>query len=281
MNGLRSADTIEYRMTTIKAHFADRPLADVRTADVEDFLAGLREPSVLGPHQKSERIRTPTTINRYRSQLVQMFNFAGQRDYLELTPFNKPGHRQTLIKADPREKDIKRTRRLSEDEEQRLLTAAAPHLKLLITAALYTGMRRGEMLALTWEDLVERPGWIRLRGATTKSGKTRWVPVLPQVQAVFDFLRSDANGDPKPIDGAVFSNEVGERSATSRLHGKRQPILNRQRINPRRLEFHSPCTLNLPPSRTRQPLPRFARKFGVDDGVRTRDFRSHSPALYR
>lgn len=71
-------------------------------------------------------------------------------------------------------------------------------------------MRRGEMLALTWADVSERPGWLRLRGDTTKSGKTRWVPVHPNVQAVFAFLRTDANGDQKPLNGPVFSNEVGE-----------------------------------------------------------------------
>jgi integrase len=130
------------------------------------------------------------------------------RDHLERTPFNKPGVRRSLIPAEA--EDNKRRRRLSEAEEARLMTAAAPLLKLLITAALYSGMRRGEMLSLTWDDLDARPGWIRLRGDTTKSGKTRFVPVLPKVQAVFDFLRNDANGDQKPETCVVFSNEVGE-----------------------------------------------------------------------
>ena len=130
------------------------------------------------------------------------------RDYLERTPFNKTGVRKTLVKALP--EDNQRTRRLSAAEEAKLFQHASSQLRLLITVALYTGMRRGEMLALTWADLSARPGWIRLRGTTTKSGKTRWVPVLPNVQAVFDFLRSDVGGKEKPVDGPVFSNEVGE-----------------------------------------------------------------------
>lgn len=208
VNALRSADIIERRMPAMKAFFGDRALADIRTADVEDFLASLRAPQTLGGKQKTVRVRKPATINRYRSQLCSMFNFAVLRDYLERTPFNKAGVRKTLVKA--AREDNKRVRRLSTDEEARLLQHAAPHLKLLITAALYTGMRRGEMLALTWADLAARPGWVRLRGETTKSGKTRWVPVLPNVQAVFDFLRTDAAGDEKPADAPVFSNEVGE-----------------------------------------------------------------------
>jgi integrase len=209
MNKLKSADLIRYRMGAIKAFFGNRLLSEIRTGDVEDFLADLRKPVTEGKgEQATTWVRMPATINRYRSQLVQMFNWAVTRDYLERTPFNKTGVRQTLVKALP--EDNARTRRLSADEEKRLLAEASPQLKLLITTALYTGMRRGEMMALTWADLAALPGWIRLRGTTTKSKKTRWVPVLSNVQAVFDFLKLDANGDEKPAEGHVFSNEVGE-----------------------------------------------------------------------
>jgi integrase len=207
-NALKSADTITYRMEAMKVHFGDRALSDIRTADVEDFLAGLRRPAKFGRDHSLERVRKPSTVNRYRSQLVQMFNWALMRDYVERTPFAKAGSRGTLVKA--AREDNKRTRRLSVDEEKRLLEHASPPLRILITVALYTGMRRGEMLSLTWSDLDARSGWIRLRGDTTKSGRTRWVPVLPTVQAMFDFLATDANGDRKPAEGPVFSNEVGE-----------------------------------------------------------------------
>jgi integrase len=209
MNKLKSADLIRYRMGAIKAFFGNRLLSEIRTGDIEDFLADRRKPVKVGDGDTmTERVRMPATINRYRSQLVQMFNWAVTRDYLERTPFNKTGVRQTLVKA--LHEDNARTRRLSADEEKRLLASASPHLRMMVTAALYTGIRRGEMMALTWADLAVRPGWIRLRGTTTKSKKTRWVPVLPNVQAVFDFLGVDAAGEPKPDDARVFSNEVGE-----------------------------------------------------------------------
>src|SRR5258708_35845301 len=66
-NGLKSLATIECRMATIKAHFGDRALADIRTADLEDFLAHLRQPMVLAPGQKTERTRRPAQDNRYSS----------------------------------------------------------------------------------------------------------------------------------------------------------------------------------------------------------------------
>ena len=55
-------------------------------------------------------------------------------------------------------------------------------------------MRRGEMLALTWADVDAKPGWLRLRGETTKSGRTRWVPVSTgRLKAVLDFQRVAAD----------------------------------------------------------------------------------------
>src|SRR6185295_2232704 len=93
----------------------------------------------------------------------------------------------------------------------RILESAAEYLKPLIVTALDAGLRRGEMLAMTWADVDARPGWLRLRGETTKSGKTRWVPVATtRLKAVLDFLRFDADGSQKPSSAPVCSNEAGE-----------------------------------------------------------------------
>ena len=70
--------------------------------------------------------------------------------------------------------DNKRRRRISESEEAALLAVASPHLRSMIIAALDTGMRRGEMLALRFGDIDWTRRMITLRGATTKSRRTVW-----------------------------------------------------------------------------------------------------------
>lgn len=206
-NKLRSAGTVRSRMGEIVKRFGAQQLAEVRTADIEDFIADLKKPTLLAPAQKIARPRSPATINRYRSLLSHMFTWGVERGYLDRNPF-RDGAR-LLIKAE--REDNKRHRRVSPELEAKLLEEAAPHLRLMIIAALDTGMRRGEMLALTWADVDEKPGWLRLRGTTTKSGKTRWVPIgTVRLQGVLDFLRIDAAGHSKPSDARVFSNEAGE-----------------------------------------------------------------------
>ena len=54
-------------------------------------------------------------------------------------------------------------------------------------------------------------GLITLRGETTKSRKTRVVPVsTTRLRDVFAWLRRDVEGNPKPLEKRVFSNELGE-----------------------------------------------------------------------
>lgn len=116
---------------------------------------------------------------------------------------------QTLIRHEP--EDNRRHRRVSREEEQRLLHFATERLQPLIVTALDAGLRRGEMLALTWADVDARPGWLRLRGETTKSGRTRWVPVATvRLAGTLEFLRLDLDGHRRAGDSAVFADETGE-----------------------------------------------------------------------
>ena len=67
------------------------------------------------------------------------------------------------------------------------------------------------MLALRFADVDMARVLIVLRGETTKSKKTRRVPISTQrLRAVLEWLRTDANGKQKPDETLVFSNEAGE-----------------------------------------------------------------------
>jgi integrase len=206
-NDLASADTIQNRLKLLREHFGPKRLTDIRTADVEDFIAKLKQPTLFVKDQRIHRVRRPATINRYLSMLGHMFNWAIGREYLERTPFRRGT--QVLIRHE--QEDNLRHRRFSTDEETLLLDAASNSLRPLIVIALDAGLRRGEMLAMTWADVDARPGWMRLRGETTKSGRTRWVPIATtRLHATLDFLRLDASGLQKPANVPVCSNEAGE-----------------------------------------------------------------------
>ena len=129
--------------------------------------------------------------------------------------------------------DNKRSRRIAEEEEQRLLDLAPPLLRALIIVALDTGIRRGALLALRFGDIDWQRRLIVLRGPTTKSRRSRVVPIgTNRLLAVLQWLRLDIDGEDKPDDSPVFTNQFGE-PLTSFQTAWRIAVLKSHGITPR------------------------------------------------
>lgn len=120
----------------------------------------------------------PATVNRYLSALSKAFsNAVKEWHWLADNPL-----RNVSKKTEPKG----RMRYLSDEERTRLLDACRAserkELYLLVLFALTTGMRRGELLGLRWQDVdLER----RLAVIQhTKNGDRRSVPIVPEVAAL-------------------------------------------------------------------------------------------------
>ena len=59
----------------------------------------------------------------------------------------------------------------------------------LLRLALFTGMRKGALLALQWEDIDFGKGFIVLRGSAAKKGKTEIIPLTPQTRIILEKVR--------------------------------------------------------------------------------------------
>ncbi|MBM1170354.1 site-specific integrase [Microvirga arabica] len=85
-----------------------------------------------------------------------------------------------------------RSRRLEGEEEQRLLdaceTGRTPCLKSLLIVAIETGMRRGELLSITWADVDLNARIVHL--TRTKNGESRDVPLSSRAIKAIQALRS-------------------------------------------------------------------------------------------
>ena len=82
-------------------------------------------------------------------RLRHFCSWAVEKGYASRTPF-KTGNGVVAFHF---AKERPRSRRLEEDEEQRLLDHADSHLRALIIAALETACRKGELLELRWRDV--------------------------------------------------------------------------------------------------------------------------------
>lgn len=99
--------------------------------------------------------------------------------------------------------------RLQPGESERLMGAAGG-LRDLISAALETECRRGELLSMQWHHVRFSPR-AELFLPAVKTKLDRRVPISTELRRVLDGGRHDPAGELIPPDGYVFGDELGRR----------------------------------------------------------------------
>lgn len=89
--------------------------------------------------------------------------------------------------------------------------AYTDHLTPIVLLALNTGLRRGELFALRWEDVDLAHKVLTVRGSDAKSGQTRHVPLNAEAVAVARALRDASNSTGGAPDTLVLRGRDGEQ----------------------------------------------------------------------
>lgn len=115
--------------------------------------------------------------------------------------------------ARPKGHDKERVRWITYDEAERLIAAAAPHLKPLVIFLLSTGARLSEALYLEWTDVDLSRAHVSFRETDVRGIKTedaRGVPLPPRAVAALANL-------PWGRDGFVFRRPAGKIKKAGRV----------------------------------------------------------------
>jgi integrase len=147
--------------------------------------------------------RAPATVNRRKAAWSALFKFAIDEEYVAVNPAKGIASR---------EENNQRIRFLDDDERKALLAACDksdwPLLKLLVTLAMTTGARLGELQSLCWEgiDLKKRTATL----AITKNGDPRvLVFPAPAITALMPHRKTK---------GLVFGRADGKKPLCFRKH---------------------------------------------------------------
>ena len=147
--------------------------------------------------RRGER-RSMATVNNHLRVLSKIFSLAVDAEIIETNPCSK------VKKFQP---NNQRLRVLSKEEETKLFEALADNelVRQIVTLALHTGMRRGEIFNLKWFDVDFTRGFIQVR--ESKSNKKRLVPMNSTVNNLLGGLkRKSEYVFPSPRTGAKLDN---------------------------------------------------------------------------
>src|ERR1019366_3454055 len=233
----------------IMAALGDRPAADVTTREINALLDTVAAGAA-----------SPRTVNKHRQLICAIYGYGCRAATFDLD-------RNPAIAADRRPEPERARLEFFSPEEVELLAhalAGAAHRDAgapavsdaesiaraeedkqdaeLVRVAAYTGLRRGELIALRWRDVdfarrkivVSRAVSADVEASSTKSRRAREVP-LPD-QAAEALTRLSHRHEFAGPDEYVFANRLGRRLDGSAL--RRRVDRARDAVGLRPLRFH-------------------------------------------
>jgi integrase len=228
----------------------NKPAASVRTEDIEELLADLDRQPI------SRR-----TVNKYRATLHAIFRFGLSPDQrkrcgIDSNPVADTRKRRQAEIGYLEVFTVEQVEQLARSAERGAWRLRHPYatpnttnlrcqedqqLADLLRVAAYTGLRRGELVALRWEDvewdkrvLIVRRALSGTAERSTKSRRIRYVPLADQARAAFERLAAREH-----FTGAndyVFATLAGDRLDPSAL--RRRYIACRDAAHLPPLRFH-------------------------------------------
>jgi integrase len=158
----------KFALKSIEKHFSGKLLSQITPYDIESYKRLRKETSITVTRKKGDicvnvdtkRIRSDATVNRELACLSHLFSKAVEWEMMEESPFRKI--RRLFFKE-----NNQRTRFLTEEEITNLLAVdyegCPKYLKPIIATAIYTGLRKGEILNLKWKNVDLERGLIYVR----------------------------------------------------------------------------------------------------------------------
>lgn len=151
-----------HSVKALKAFFGGRPLASLTPSMVEDFLTERRK--------KAEE-RGKSLKNASLNREIACLKTIARRAVLDRKIERNPVEGVRMFR------ETSRNRTLSPEEYRRLLENCSPHYQPVVQLAYVTGMRRGEVTGLRWDQVDLKEGVITLKSEDTKTQEAREIPL--------------------------------------------------------------------------------------------------------
>jgi len=168
--------TLQFNLASFCQVFGPRPVASIKPSELEDYQAQRLAEGFSESYTDQQVQAAKTVINAaFADEKVSDKVFRSFRRVDKLL-----SHKRRNANA--------RGRIISWEEYRRLLECLAPHLRPIVSTAFLTGMRRGEILGLTWDKVDLATRVIRLAAEDTKDREARAVPICQELYSILKVI---------------------------------------------------------------------------------------------
>ena len=171
---LKTFDDCESRLRNHLAPFFNVTVeVDASTGKTASFTGGMRAVAVSDEHaqkfilMRREQGAKLATIHNELTLLKRAFSVAVQKRKLSAKPYI----------GLPKNADVARSGFVTVEQYRTLLSNLPEHLRPLLSLAVYTGMRKGEIVSLRWSQVDLERGTLSLSALDTKTHAPRIVPI--------------------------------------------------------------------------------------------------------
>jgi integrase len=147
---------------------------------------------------RARQTLAPKTLDEYLASARSLFNWMVKHRRIDRNPLAQ------VQKVQSNAKQLRPRRAFTREEFQRLLAVAGPRRALYLTA-VFTGLRRGELAALEWDDLdldADRP-FLKARASTTKNRKEAVIGLHKDVVAELRLMQRRAAPNKRVFEGLM------------------------------------------------------------------------------
>lgn len=185
----------------LKPRLGRRKLSDISVDDVALLVEQMRKEG-----------RKAWTIRGALTPLSRVMAHAVRQGLLTANPV------RGLEKNERPKSDHAKMRILSSDEIEQLLASSPTRYLVLLKTAIFTGLRKGELLRLRWQDIDFARGVLRVVESKTEAGAGREVVLAPSLVSALRLhkLASRHSAEEDLVFCTDLGTPIGERNVTRR-----------------------------------------------------------------
>ena len=173
---------LKINLSTFNAEFGNTIVNALKPADLENYQA-----------KRKAQGQADSYVDQQIAMARAMVNKAFDNDIVSGDTIKVFKRVKKLLKGNSNARD----RVLSQDEFSRLMEALPAHTKAIVATGYYGGMRKGEVLNLTWNHVDMKSRIISLEASETKDKEARKIPIC---EGLYEILSS--------IPKAIHDNHV-------------------------------------------------------------------------